>query len=70
MNEYEANYRKKTIEITKKLLNELRFVLDDINEKLDSGSESKQAHAVIHANALFECLKQYEKNFKKSFEQL
>lgn len=44
---------------SKKIVSELKFVLNELEEHLESEDERKQEHGVIHSMALIECLSKY-----------
>ena len=68
MNEDEA--KVDTIKNAKSFFKELRFVINDIEERMDSSNTQLQVNGVIHAMAISECLKQYETHVKNIFENL
>lgn len=68
MNEDKA--KALSIKNAKSFLEELRFVIDDIEERIDSPEVQMQINGVIHAGAISECLKQYPDHVKAIFENL
>lgn len=62
--------REETIKLTKRLINDLQFVLNDIHKNLESDSEVTQINAVLHANAILECVNNYPEKVKEIFEKL
>lgn len=70
MKKDEQPYKENTIKITKRLIKDLIFVINDIYENLDSDSEPTQINAALHANAILECVNQYPDKVKELFEKL